>query len=198
MAYKYATQNMTSKMAKAVKVSARVSTKQAIEIAKFIKGRKVKDAIRLLGDVTAKKFAIPYTRFNADVGHKPGIAAGRYPQNASNVFIEILKVCVANAIDKSLDEDSLVIFNVVAQRGAKSFRYGRIQGRKVKNTHIEMVIVEAEAKKVAPKKAPAKVVKEQPKKTEKPVENKPVESEPVAKEETKTEPVKKTEEAVNN
>ena len=156
---------MTDKMAKAVRTSLAVSTKQSVEIGKFIKGRTPENAIAVLEGVLTKKTAVPYTRFNWDIGHKKGIGPGRYPQKASSEFISLVKLAVANATDIGLDVTKLRIFSVVAQKGAKKYRHGRHRGQKAKHTHLEIVLVEAE-----PKAKPAK--KAAPKKAAKPVEAK--------------------------
>jgi ribosomal protein uL22 len=185
MAYKYATQQITSKMAKAVLLSQTVSTKQACEVAKFVKGKSTKKALADLENVLAKKVAVPYTQFNGDVGHKKGvgIGAGRYPEKTSTAFVKLIKLAQSNAADLSLDAEKLVIKSVVVQRGSRTPRYGRIRGRTAKVSHIEMVVEEKEskpvvkktkvAKKVATPKAEAKVEKKVEAKTEtKPAEKK--------------------------
>ena len=67
-----------------------ISTKQSYEIAKFIKNRKVEQAKKLLKEVIQMKRAVPVVRYNRDTGHKPGIAAGRYYQKASEHMLELL------------------------------------------------------------------------------------------------------------
>jgi large subunit ribosomal protein L22 len=158
--YKYATQNMTEKMAKAVKTSMSISTKQAVEIAKWIKGRSPASALQLLEGVVQKKTAVPFTRFNWNMGHKPGgIGPGRYPVKAAQEFISLVKLVVANAADIGLDTDSLIIFNVVAHKGGKQYKPSRIRGQKAKRTHVEIVVEEKVSKDVKPK-AKAKAVKQ--------------------------------------
>jgi len=162
MTYKYATQNMTEKMAKAVRTSLAVSTKQSVEISKFIKGRTPANAIALLESVLTQKTAVPYTRFNWDIGHKKGIGPGRYPQKASTEFISLIKLAVANATDIGLNVNKLRIFNVVSQKGAKKYRHGRHRGQKAKHTHLEIVLVEAEPVAKPAKKAVSKTESAKP------------------------------------
>jgi large subunit ribosomal protein L22 len=162
--YKYATQNMTDKMAKAVKTSVAISTKQSVEIAKWLKGRTPAAALKLLSNVVEQKQAVPFTRFNWNMGHKPGIGPGRFPKKAAAEFISLVKLAVANATDKGLDTDSLVIFNIVAQKGGKQYKPNRIRGQKAKRTHIELVVEEKIAK--ASKKAGAKSSQAKPKEIE--------------------------------
>ena len=64
-----------------------ISTKQSVEIASFIRNRKISQAKSLLSEVINKKRAVPFKRYNRDTGHKPGkIASGRYPEKASKEF----------------------------------------------------------------------------------------------------------------
>ncbi len=145
MAYAYATQDITSKMAKCVKTSQPISHKQASEIGRFIKGMTVVDALAHLEAVARIEKAQPFTRFNDNVGHKKGIGPGRYPVEAAKVFIQAVKLATANAINQSLDDKKLYVYSVVAQKGPKTYKYSRVRGIKAKNTHLEVVVIEQEA-----------------------------------------------------
>ena len=60
-------QNYDSKnMSKAVGLNLPFSFKVAYEVAKFLRGKKVKRAIREMEEVSILKTAIPYTRYNKD------------------------------------------------------------------------------------------------------------------------------------
>lgn len=140
--YRYATQEKES--ARAVALEQHVSTKQAIEIANWIRGRSLTQARSMLQDVVAMRRAVPYRRFNHDVGHRagPGITSGRFPHKTAGVFLKLLKELQANAGVKGMDEESLKIDSVVVNRASGSMHHGRQRGRQFKNTHIEMVVVE--------------------------------------------------------
>lgn len=114
-----------------------ISTKHAIAICRFLKGRKINDSIELLEKVIIQKEAIP---FNAEVPHKKGIPA-RYPVNASKAFIKLLKSLSANATQKGLNlEITRIHGNAnLASRGHKPGRLGR---RKFKRTHVLLVAEE--------------------------------------------------------
>ena len=174
MAYKYATEQITSKMAKAVLMSQSISTKQGCEVANFLKRKTTQKALADLDLVLAKKIAVPYTKFNGDVGHKRGVgmAAGRYPEKTALAFIKAIKLVQANAIDLSLNADKLVIKSIVVQRASKTPRYGRIRGQIAKLSHIEIVVEEKESKPVVKKTKVTKKVEAAPKTEEKPVEKK--------------------------
>lgn len=172
MTYKYATQNIGENTAKACMTSQSISTKVSVETAKWLKGRTTKKALALLEGIKAKTVAVPFTRFNWDVGHKTGIGPGRYPQKVAEGFTKLIKAVEANAENKGLDTDNLVIVSLLAQRGTKTYRYGRIRGRKAKVTHIEVVaeVQEPKAKKAKPAKKVAKVTEanSEPKQESKP------------------------------
>ena len=163
---------MTDKMAKAVRTSLAVSTKQSVEIGKFIKGRSPQQAIVLLEGVTEQTVAVPYTRFNWNTGHKKGIGPGRYPQKAATEFISLIKLAIANATDIGLNVENLRIYSMVAQKASKSYRHGRHRGQKAKHTHLELVLEQVEPKA-------KKVKKAAPKKSDVETEEKPVEAKPV-------------------
>lgn len=48
-------------------------------------------------EVINQKKAVPYKRFNKDVGHKKGIGPGRYPIKASGVILSLVKLAESNA-----------------------------------------------------------------------------------------------------
>jgi len=116
---------------KTVKASGRelrVSHKSAREICKTIKGMMLTQAKQYLKDVTAKKKAVPYTRFKKKAGHRHGLVkayAGRYPIKASKEIIKILEGAEANAENKGLDSDRLRIIHASAYPGIKIKRYMR-------------------------------------------------------------------------
>ena len=172
-----------------------ISTKQSIEICKYIRNKKLDKAIKILERVIEHKHAIPYTRFNADVGHKTGIAAGRYPEKSCKEIIRLLKSVKANAQVKGLDESNLKIIKICANKGSKAWRYGRKRRRQAKRTNIEIVVKEhflkqktpkaklkAKEEKIIPNKETKKeilITKEMPKKEikkEAPKEEKPKQS----------------------
>lgn len=120
-----------------------ISTKQSIEIANFIRGKNIQKAKNELQKVIEKKLAIPFTRFNRDMGHKKGnIAAGRYPQNAAKEFLNLLKGVEANAQNKGLSTSNLVIATIIPNKASRPWHYGRRRRIKMKRTHIEIIAEE--------------------------------------------------------
>ncbi len=169
----------TENTAKASAVDLHISTKHSIEICNHIRKKSLEKAKATLKRVIAQKEAIPFKRFNSDVGHKPGkIAAGRYPLNASKAILQLLNDVEANAQSKGLSTSDLTILKLCANKASTPWRHGRKRRRKSKRTHLEIVV---ESKEIIQKS------KEKPKTIEKKEQPKP-------KEEQKTEDNKKSKE----
>ncbi len=146
MGYKYAFQGDKEQVAAAVSTNVHCSTKQAVMIANFVRGKTVKRAIRDLTEVINKSMAVPFTRFTEGAGHKPGIGPGKYPQKATKAFLQVIRSAAANAEDKGFDSD-LKIISCTANQGVKSMRYGRHRGRQRKSTHIEVIVTPVKKEK---------------------------------------------------
>lgn len=157
MAYKYAFKDYDAEsMARNVLINASVSTKHCIEICNTIRGKKVERARHILGDAIEMKQAIPFRRFNLGVGHRRGIGPGRYPVNACTEMLKALDNCEANAQQKGLNTSELIIRHISANLASRPWHYGRARRRKMKRTHLEIVLEELEP---APKKSEKKGAK---------------------------------------
>lgn len=122
-----------------------ISTKQSVEIANFIRQKEVQKVKKLLNEVLDHKRAIPFKRYNRDTGHKSGkIASGRYPEKAIKHFQNLLNTVEANAENKGLDKNNLIIKEIKANLGAQQWHYGRLRRRKMKNTHLYIKVMENE------------------------------------------------------
>jgi large subunit ribosomal protein L22 len=190
--YKYAFKDYNKEsMARAVILASSVSTKHCIEICNHIKGRKISAAKTILNDAIELKKAIPFKRFNHNVGHKRKIGPGRYPQKACQEVLTVINSCEANAQGKGLNTSELIITHICANMASRPWRYGRARRRKTKKTHVEVVLVEEvkttkkkQVKKETPKTEEKQVVKEtKPEvKEEAKVEEKKTEEKPMVKE----------------
>ena len=177
-----------------------VSKKYAVEICKFIRNKNLEKAKKILQDVVDLKKAIPFTRFNKDLGHKKKIGPGKYPVKTAEQILKMFKELEANAQQKGLSTANLQIVHISAKKGSAQWRYGRKRRRRMKRTNIEIVVEEKtpkEKKKVEEKKPEEK--KEEKKKgvgaklkqaiMEKPVEKKPeIKKEPEVKKEPEQKP----------
>ena len=155
MGYQYAFKTEEAH-AKALGTSLSVSTKHSIEIASFIRGKKVERAKQILQATIEMKRPIPFKRFNGDVGHRRGkMMAGRYPIKASKEILALVKSAESNAQSKGLSTPDLIVKHICAQKGSNVGRFGRQRGRKAKRTHIEIILTEKKTpkkKKVEAKK----------------------------------------------
>lgn len=143
--YRYAYQGYDAKkMARAVGIGLNISFKQAMEICKHIRHRSLKSARTILNAVLEMKQAVPYKAHNKDVPHRPGMMAGRYPQNASKAILKILDSVEANATSKGLS--NLYITHIMANIAPAIRRGGRNAGEG-KRAHVEIVVEEKNVEK---------------------------------------------------
>lgn len=137
-----------------------ISMKQAVEIFDFIRGRKIDDAKKLLEKVVNQEMAIPFKRFNQNMGHKRKIGPGRYPQKASREIIKLLESLSTNAQFKGLNTSNLIIKKICATNASITWHYGRKRRRKMKRTNMEIIAEESGIKdKEAKEKTEAKIKK---------------------------------------
>jgi len=121
--------------------SAPISPKHCIEIAKYLRRMNTTKAKKILEDTIALKHAIPFKTFNRDMGHRPGIASGRYPQKAAAVFLTLIKSAESNAEDKGLNVENLQITTILANRAPTRPTGGRIRGMP-KRAHLQIEVTE--------------------------------------------------------
>ncbi|OPX62091.1 MULTISPECIES: 50S ribosomal protein L22 [unclassified Methanoregula] len=138
-------------VAKAKANELNMSPKHSIEIAGFIRHKRVNDAIAYLNDVVKLRKAVPFRYFNRNVAHKRGLPgnwdAGRYPVKASKEYIRILESVKKNAEYLGLDAENLEIIHASANRGrAQKAFFPRAMGRaspKVRESvNIEIIVRE--------------------------------------------------------
>ena len=123
-----------------------VSTKHSIEISNHLRYKKTAFAKSFLEDVIGLKKAVPFKTFNNNVGHKPGMAAGRYPQKAAKEFLSLIKSVEANAQMKGLNSSNLKITKLLANKASEPMTGGRHR-RGTKRTHLEIEVKELVGKK---------------------------------------------------
>lgn len=113
-----------------------VSTKESMAICKFIKFKKIDDAIFDLEQVVALRKAVP---MKGEIPHRHGaMMSGRFPRNASLEFIKLLKSLKGNATASLIEEP--VIVEAVPNIGQRPFgRFGRFRR---KRTHIFIKAIE--------------------------------------------------------
>lgn len=164
--YSYSTQIKNS--AKAVGRNLSISPKHSLETCRFIRGKNLQKAQQILHKVIKKETPVPYKRHHQDLGHKKGMAAGRYPVKACQEILKLLHSVESNAQDHGLNKESLIIAHISAQKASNQPRYGRHLGRTAKRTHIEVIVKESKKKETKKQKqSPTKETKETKKETQK-------------------------------
>jgi len=122
-----------------------ISKKTAVAICKVIRRKSPYNGLTLLEQVIKKKKAIPMV---AEIGHRKRghriakVASGRYPEKAARYFIKFLRQGIANARQKGIEDDKMVIGMIKADKGATRYHYGRFYGRRFKSTNLFMEIKE--------------------------------------------------------
>lgn len=114
-----------------------ISTKQAVSICKFVKGKKIERAIKDLETVIVGKKPIP---MKGEYAHQKGkgISGAKFPKNASREFIKLLKSLNSNAIVNELDNP--VVVEAIANMAYKPF--GRRGWIRRKRTHVKLKAME--------------------------------------------------------
>jgi len=115
-----------------------VSTKKSMAICKFIKGKRIGDAIRDLEEVEKLKKAVP---MKGEIPHRKGpMAGGRYPKRTAKSFIILLKSLAGN----SSEMQDPIISEAIANFGSRPLgRFGRM---KRKRSNIKIIVKENKTK----------------------------------------------------
>jgi large subunit ribosomal protein L22 len=138
---------------KAVRASLRevnISPKKARELVKEMVGMRLPQAREYLEGVIALKIAVPFRRYNKEMGHhrgQQGFAAGGHPIKPAKSMLKLLDQLEANADFKGLDAERLRIVHASAQRGRKVPKFipramGRSSPYMRELAHVEVVAEE--------------------------------------------------------
>ena len=149
MAYKYSFQEFdATSMARASTVNAKISMKKSVELARALVGKKVHVAQAFLENVMAQKQVVEYRRYNTEMPHRKGkgVMAGGYPVNVAEVFLKVLLNAKKNAENLNLGEE-LKVKSASSRKGASRYKMSRLSGRKMKATHVEIILAQATTKK---------------------------------------------------
>lgn len=123
-----------SKKSEAVAMGSGVSAskRHCMYICSFIKNKPIDQAIAELEQVIILKRAIPY---KGEVPHRKGkgMMSGRYPVNASKIFISILKGLKGNVVVNGMDLSKTKIYYGSASWASRPQRGG---GMRFKRTNI--------------------------------------------------------------
>jgi len=145
MTYNYSFQKYEKeKMARAVGLDLPISRKHSVEIINKLKNKTTTRAKKILEGIIAIETPIQYTRFNRDLGHKKGIGPGRFPSKTAENILKIINSVEKNANTKGLSNPTIV--HMSANKAAAQWHYGRKKRRKMKRSHIEIVVASADIK----------------------------------------------------
>ncbi len=139
---KYAYKADEENIAKAYGRALDISTKKSVEICNVLRGKNLKKAKTYLEKVIKKEKAVPIKRYGRDTAHKPEIAGGKYPVNAAQAILDLLKSAESNAANRSLDTNNLVIEHISAHLASRPWHYGRKRRSRMKRTHVQVVLKE--------------------------------------------------------
>ncbi|MBU0470440.1 MAG: 50S ribosomal protein L22 [Nanoarchaeota archaeon] len=170
-------------VAKALSLS--ISTKHCIELCDALRYKNTSYAKQYLAEVIDLKRPVPFKKFYRNVGHKVGMAAGRFPKKAAKELLKVIESVEANAQFKGMNTSQLKITKLLANKGSIPFTGGR-HHRGTKRTSLEVEVserrgVKEESKKGKKKEAVKEAATEEVKETvkEKNVEAKKVETKKV-------------------
>lgn len=120
-----------------------ISSKHAIELCSFIKGKNVNNIKTKLNQVIEEKFVVQLKRFKHKRGHKKGhLGPGFYPKKASKHFLNLINTLEGNAKNLGLNTENLIIEKAIANRAPISWHYSRHRGRRMKRTHVTLFALE--------------------------------------------------------
>jgi large subunit ribosomal protein L22 len=134
--------------AKAMLRERQMSNKHSKAIAREIKGKTAGEAVEFLEAVIEGDQPVAFKQHNSGVGHKSkvdGWDAGRYPQKASEAFIDLLENAVGNADEQGFDGESMEIMHVAAhkvgeQQGRKPRAFGRADPWNSPQVDVELIL----------------------------------------------------------
>ncbi len=114
------------------------SMKQCMYICRFIKNKSIDNSIKDLEEVIKLKKVVP---FSGEIPHRHGkMMSGRYPINASKLFIPMLKTLKGNVLANQMDLDKTKIYSASATWASRPSKRG---GGRFKRTNVVLKAKEA-------------------------------------------------------
>jgi large subunit ribosomal protein L22 len=138
--------------AKAMLRERQMSHKHSKAIAREIKGKTASEAVAYLEAVIAGERSVPFRQHNSGVGHRKDIDgwdAGRYPEKASEAFLDLLENAIGNAEHQGFDGEEMEIMHVAAHKvgeneGRKPRAMGRASPWNTPEVDVELILEEGE------------------------------------------------------
>ncbi len=141
------------RFARAMGMELHISPKAAREVCRSLRGMRANAARAYLEDVIALKKAVPFKRYNRNVGHKHGLVkadAGRYPEKTARAVLVVLDNALANAEYKGLEADNMRIYHAGTHKG-RTIRgwmpraMGRATPKNTETVSVEMILTEVKS-----------------------------------------------------
>jgi len=138
--------------AKAMLRERQMSHKHSKAIAREIKGKTASEAVDYLEAVIEGDRSVPFRQHNSGVGHRKDIDgwdAGRYPEKASEAFLDLIENAVGNAEHQGFDGETMEILHVAAHkvgevRGRQPRAMGRASEWNSPEVDVELILQEPE------------------------------------------------------
>lgn len=148
MGINYSVETDPETNAKAMLRERQISPKHSKAIARAIKGKTAGDAEEYLQAVIDGEQSVPFREHNSGVGHRSDIDgwdAGRFPEKASEAFLDLIENAVANANHQGFDGESMEIVHVAAHkvgeiRGQQPRAMGRASEWNTPEVDVELVL----------------------------------------------------------
>ena len=139
--------------AKAMLRERQMSHKHSKAIAREIKGMTADEATEYLEAVVNEEQSVPFKSHNSGVGHRndiDGWDAGRFPEKASEAFLDLIENAVGNADHQGFDGETMEIIHVAAHkvgetRGRKPRAMGRATEWNSPEVDVELILQEGDA-----------------------------------------------------
>ncbi|MFP4590597.1 MAG: 50S ribosomal protein L22 [Halobacteriales archaeon] len=127
-----------------------MSHKHSVELARELRGKTVEEAVAYLEAVLDGERAVPFRRFNSGTGHRAdleGWDAGRYPEKATEAFLDLFENAINNAENQGFDADAMVVAHLAAHkvgevRGIRPRAMGRATAWNTPEVDVELVLEE--------------------------------------------------------
>ncbi len=124
-----------------------VSHKHSVAIARELKGHTLDEASDYLERVIEGDQAVPFRKHNGGVGHRSNIDgwdAGRYPEKASEAFLDLVENVSSNAQHQGFEPGTMEIVHVAAHKvgeieGRQSRAFGRSSPSNTPEVDVELV-----------------------------------------------------------
>lgn len=148
MGINYSIETDPEKHAKAMLRERQISPKHSKAIARAIKGKTAAEAEEYLQAVIDGEQSVPFREHNSGVGHRSDIDgwdAGRFPEKASEAFLDLVENAVANADHQGFNGASMEIVHVAAHkvgeiRGQQPRAMGRATEWNTPEVDVELVL----------------------------------------------------------